>query len=43
MVRTNYDSLTLKLQEALDQAERYSEKPRETPYFTAQVSDSDLL
>ncbi|GFS10796.1 UPF0668 protein C10orf76 homolog [Elysia marginata] len=37
VVRGNYDTLTLKLQDSLDQFERYSEKPRETPFFTNQV------
>ncbi|XP_005106779.1 armadillo-like helical domain-containing protein 3 [Aplysia californica] len=37
VVRGNYDTLTLKLQDSLDQYERYSEKPRETPFFTSQV------
>lgn len=34
VVRANYDSLTLKLQDSLDQYERYSEKPRENAFFT---------
>lgn len=38
MVRANYDSLTLKLQDSLDQYERYSEKPRENAFFTNLVS-----
>ncbi|CAL1538799.1 unnamed protein product [Lymnaea stagnalis] len=37
VVRGNYDTLTLKLQDSLDQFERYSEKPRETAFFTNQV------
>ncbi|XP_059152994.1 armadillo-like helical domain-containing protein 3 [Physella acuta] len=37
VVRGNYDTLTLKLQDSLDQFERYSEKPRETAFFTHQV------
>ncbi|KAK3095335.1 hypothetical protein FSP39_013357 [Pinctada imbricata] len=37
VVRANYDTLTLKLQDSLDQFERYSEKPRETAYFTQMV------
>ncbi|XP_003741198.1 armadillo-like helical domain-containing protein 3 [Galendromus occidentalis] len=37
VVRGNYDSLTLKLHDNLDQFERYSEKPRETPFFAAMV------
>lgn len=34
VVRKNYDSLTLKLQDSLDQYERYSEKPKHTAFFT---------
>ncbi|XP_046386239.1 armadillo-like helical domain-containing protein 3 [Ischnura elegans] len=37
VVRSNYDSLTLKLQDSLDQYERYSEKPRHSAFFTAMV------
>lgn len=37
VVRRNYDSLTLKLQDSLDQYERYSEKPKHTPFFTNMV------
>ncbi|KAK3589740.1 hypothetical protein CHS0354_021061 [Potamilus streckersoni] len=37
VVRMNYDSLTLKLQDSLDQYERYTEKPRETAFFTQLV------
>ncbi|KAK4881781.1 hypothetical protein RN001_005100 [Aquatica leii] len=33
VVRKNYDSLTLKLQDSLDQYERYSEKPKHTTFF----------
>uniref|UniRef100_A0A8B9HGC9 Armadillo like helical domain containing 3 n=1 Tax=Astyanax mexicanus TaxID=7994 RepID=A0A8B9HGC9_ASTMX len=33
VVRSNYDTLTLKLQDGLDQFERYSEQPRETAFF----------
>ena len=33
VVRSNYDTLTLKLQESLDQYPRYEEKPRETAFF----------
>jgi hypothetical protein len=36
-VRKNYDSLTLKLQDSLDQYERYTEKPRHAAFFTAMV------
>nr|CAD7256992.1 unnamed protein product [Timema shepardi] len=35
VVRKNYDSLTLKLQDSLDQYERYAEKPRHAAFFTA--------
>lgn len=34
----NYDSLTLKLQDNLDQYERYSEKPNHTAFFEEMVS-----
>lgn len=34
VVRKNYDSLTLKLQDSLDQYERYSEKPKHSTFFT---------
>ncbi|XP_041371121.1 armadillo-like helical domain-containing protein 3 [Gigantopelta aegis] len=37
VVRGNYDTLTLKLQDSLDQYERYSEKPTESSYFTQLV------
>ncbi|XP_072026688.1 armadillo-like helical domain-containing protein 3 [Amphiura filiformis] len=37
VVRTNYDTLTLKLQDSLDQYERYAEKPRESAFFTQLV------
>lgn len=33
VVRKNYDSLTLKLQDSLDQYERYNEKPKHTNFF----------
>lgn len=39
VVRNNYDSLTLKIQESLDQFERYAEKPRESAFFTQLVRD----
>jgi len=38
IVRSNYDSLTLKMQDSLDQFERYSEKPKETTFFSQLVS-----
>ena len=34
IVRSNYDSLTLKLQDGLDHYERYSEVPKEQQFFT---------
>ena len=37
MVRASYDTLTLKLQDSLDQFERYSEQPQETAFFTQLV------
>lgn len=37
LVIQNYDSLTLKLQDSLDQYERYSEKPKHTSFFTNMV------
>lgn len=38
IVRTNYDSLTLKLEDDLDQYDRYNENPNETNFFAALVS-----
>lgn len=37
VVRKNYDSLMLKLQDGLDQYERYSEKPKHSIFFTNMV------
>ena len=37
VVQSNYDSLTLRLQDSLDQFERYSEKPKEVAFFTSLV------
>lgn len=37
IVRSHYDTLTLKLYDNLDQYERYSEKPKETAFFTLLV------
>ena len=37
VIRSNYDTLTLKLQENLDHYEKYSEKPKEAAYFTQLV------
>ena len=34
MVRANYDSLTLKLQDSLDLFESYAENPTFTSFFT---------
>ncbi|XP_018578571.1 UPF0668 protein C10orf76 homolog [Anoplophora glabripennis] len=37
IVKKNYDSLTLKLQDFLDHYERYTEKPHYTPFFSNMV------
>ncbi|CAG9769602.1 unnamed protein product [Ceutorhynchus assimilis] len=37
IVKKNYDSLTLKLQDLLDHYERYTEKPHYTGFFTGMV------
>lgn len=37
IVKKNYDSLTLKLQDFLDHYERYSEKPHYTQFFSNMV------
>uniref|UniRef100_UPI00358F9CC2 armadillo-like helical domain-containing protein 3 isoform X2 n=1 Tax=Myxine glutinosa TaxID=7769 RepID=UPI00358F9CC2 len=37
VVRCNYDTLTLKLQDSLDHYERYAEQPREASFFTQLV------
>ncbi|XP_067935068.1 armadillo-like helical domain-containing protein 3 [Watersipora subatra] len=37
VVKTNYETLTLKLHETLDQFERYSEKPKESSFFMHMV------
>uniref|UniRef100_A0A1B6C119 Armadillo-like helical domain-containing protein n=1 Tax=Clastoptera arizonana TaxID=38151 RepID=A0A1B6C119_9HEMI len=37
VVRKNYDSLTLKLQDSLDQYERYSENPQHSSFFTSMI------
>ncbi|KAJ8952699.1 hypothetical protein NQ318_021015 [Aromia moschata] len=39
IVKKNYDSLTLKLQDFLDHYERYTEKPHYTPFFTNMVKN----
>ena len=38
VVRTNYDSLTLKLEDDLDLYDRYTENPFEKNYFSLLVS-----
>lgn len=38
VIRGNYDTLTLKLQENLDNYEKYVEKPKESSFFTQLVS-----
>lgn len=38
VVRANYDTLTLKLQDGLDQYERYSEQHKEAAFFKELVS-----
>lgn len=40
VVRANYDTLTLKLQDNLDYFEKYTEKAKETAFFTQLVSIS---
>ncbi|KAJ3614215.1 hypothetical protein NHX12_017790 [Muraenolepis orangiensis] len=42
VVRTNYDTLTLKLQDGLDQFERYSEQPKEAAFFKELVRSISL-
>lgn len=42
VVRNNYDTLTLKLYDNLDQFERYTEKPIETAFFTPLVCTAFL-
>lgn len=37
IVKKNYDSLTLKLQDSLDHYERYTEKPHYSSFFTNMV------
>lgn len=37
VVKSNYDSLTLKLQDGLDQYERYTESPKHSSFFTTLV------
>lgn len=43
VVRSNYDTLTLKLQDGLDQFERYSEQPKEAAFFKELVRASVTL
>ena len=38
VVRANYDTLTLKLQDNLDHFDKYAEKANETVFFTQLVS-----
>ena len=38
VVRNNYDSLTLKLHDSLDQYEKYAEKPQHANFFANMVS-----
>lgn len=42
VVRNNYDTLTLKLYDNLDQFERYTEKPIETAFFTPLVCNVSI-
>lgn len=42
VVRANYDTLTLKLQDGLDQYERYSEQHKEAAFFKELVSTLPL-
>uniref|UniRef100_A0A674NR89 Armadillo like helical domain containing 3 n=1 Tax=Takifugu rubripes TaxID=31033 RepID=A0A674NR89_TAKRU len=42
VVRSNYDTLTLKLQDGLDQFERYSEQPKEVAFFKELVRSISL-
>jgi hypothetical protein len=37
VIRSNYDTLTLKLQDGLDQHDKYNEKPKENSFFTQLV------
>jgi hypothetical protein len=40
IVRNNYETLTLKLEDDLDQYERYTENPNEMSYFTNIVNNT---
>lgn len=42
VVRNNYDSLTLKLHDSLDQYEKYAEKPQHANFFANMVCRSSL-
>uniref|UniRef100_A0A8C5G7E3 Armadillo-like helical domain-containing protein n=1 Tax=Gouania willdenowi TaxID=441366 RepID=A0A8C5G7E3_GOUWI len=42
VVRSNYDTLTLKLQDGLDQFERYAEQPKEAAFFKELVRSISL-
>ena len=43
VIRGNYDTLTLKLQDNLDNYEKYVEKPKEASYFTQLASSPFIL
>ena len=43
VVRNNYDTLTLKLQDNLDHYEKYSERPKESTFFTQLVRAHGLV
>lgn len=43
VVRNNYDSLTLKLHDSLDQYEKYAEKPQHANFFTNMVRDISVF
>lgn len=43
IVRNNYESLTLKLEDDLDQYDRYSELPAEISYFSSLVTSLHFL
>ena len=43
VVRTNYDTLTLKLQDSLDHFDKYTERQREGTFFTQLVRGGKWL
>ena len=43
VIRGNYDTLTLKLQDNLDNYEKYVEKPKEASFFTQLASELFIL